>query len=181
MKKNNNNSGEAYIGLIVLIFLLAGLMSLGPLVAMAKRNDDTAEMYLQDELNSFVNNAAAKGGFSDKELKQLQSDLEATNNSYELEMTISIASVNPAQKTDNTKIGDTLYYDMLNAQVLKQLNDAGVIILQEGDIIKVTAKNVNTTFYQMIRNILYGITGNEAYVQAAQASAICRATGYVNN
>ncbi len=177
MRRMKDDSGEVYIGLIIVIMLAAILLILVPVVAMAKRNDDTAQMYLQDELNSSVQAAAAKGGYTQEELNKLQARLDATNNSYDIEITINVADVNPGKKTDNKKIGDTTYYSKYNAQVLEELQKNGVVILKEGDIITITAKNINTTFYQMIRNVLYGITGNEAYAQAAQASAIATVTG----
>lgn len=181
MEKTKSISGEVYIGLIIGIFLVSVLLILFPLVPMAKRNDDTTQMYLQDELNSFVNSVAQKGGFTQKELENLQERLDATNNSYDIDIEINIADVNPGKKTDNKKIGDTNYYTIANAQILQQLEGAGVVLLKEGDIIKISAKNVNTTLFQMIIQVLYGITGNEAYSQAAQASAICKINGTENN
>lgn len=174
MKKN---SGEVYIGLIVSIILVAILLGIGSLVAISKRADDSAENNLSEQLKYFVNDAAAKGGFSQNDLDRLQDSLDATNNSYEIEIRIDIADVNPGKKTENQKIGDTTYYSKFNAQVLEDLKNNGVEIMQEGNIITASAKNVNTTIYQMLRNVLYGITGNEAYRQAAQASAICKVTG----
>ena len=44
--------------------------------------------------------------------------------------------------------------------------------------LKVSVKNINTTISQMIKNVLYGITGNESYVIAAQASGVVVTTGY---
>ena len=181
MERLKSISGEVYIGLIVGIILVSILLIIFPLAPMAKRNDDTTQMYLQDELNSFVSATAQKGGFTQEELENLQERLDATNNSYDIEIVISVADVNPGKKTDNTKIGDTTYYDKYNTQILTELEENGVVILKEGDIIKVSAKNVNTTLFQMIIEALSGVTGNEAYTQAAQASAICTVNGVKGN
>lgn len=170
--------GESSLITIIAIFLAAVLMFVFPLAAIADRNDDTSQMYLQTTLDDFVNKIAAKGTLTQEDYDQMEANLAATNNSYDIEITINIADVNPSKKTDNTKVGDTTYYSEFDPQVMKQLEEYGVYVLKEGDYIKVSAKNVNTTISQMIKNALYGITGNESYVIAAQASAICVVTGH---
>lgn len=171
-------NGESSLITIVAIFLAAVLMFVFPLAAIADRNDDTSQMYLQTTLDDFVNKIAAKGTLTQEDYDQMEANLAATNNSYDIEITINIADVNPSKKTDNTKVGDTTYYSEFDPQVMKQLEESGVYVLKEGDYIKVSAKNVNTTISQMIKNALYGITGNESYVIAAQASAIVVVTGH---
>ncbi len=163
---------------IVAIFLAAVLMFIFPLAAIADRNDDTSQMYIQTTLDNFINTVSAKGTLTKKDYEQLESQLAATNNSYDIELTINVADVNPGKKTDNTKIGDTTYYSIFTTQIEGVLNDIGTYYLKEGDYIKVSVKNINTTISQMIKNVLFGLTGNESYVIAGQASGVVVTTGY---
>lgn len=166
---------------IIAIFLAAVLMFIFPLAAIADRNDDTSQMYVQTTLNNFVNSVAAKGTLTKDDYAQLESTLSATNNSYDIELEIDVKDVNPGKKTDNQKIGDTTYYSVYTSQIIDSNTGTvknGTYYLKEGDYIKVSVKNINTTISQMIKNVLYGITGNESYVIAAQASGVVVTTGY---
>ena len=165
---------------IIAIFLAAVLMFIFPLAAIADRNDDTSQMYIQTTLDNFVNTVAAKGKLTKEDYEQLESTLEATNNSYDIELKIDIKDVNPGKKTENDKIGDTTYYSVYTTQIVDSLNNStsNKYLLREGDYIKVSVKNINTTISQMIKNVLYGITENESYVIAAQASGVVVTTGY---
>ena len=165
---------------IIAIFLVAVLMFVFPLAAIADRNDDASQMYVQTTLDDFVNKIAAKGTLTKEDYEQLEAQLAATNNSYDIELVINVADVNPGKKTGNNKIGDTTYYSVYTTQIETTLNnsEAQTYYLKEGDYIKVSVKNINTTISQMIKNALYGITGNESYVIAASASGVVVTTGY---
>lgn len=163
---------------IIAIFLAAILMFVFPLAAIADRNDDTSQMYIQTALDEFVNTVSAKGRLTKDDYDRLEAKLSSTNNSYDIELTISVADVNPGKKTNNTQIGDTTYYSIYTTQILNALNSNKTYGLKEGDYIKVSVKNTNKTISQMIKNVLYGITGNESYVIAASASRVVVTTGY---
>lgn len=166
---------------IIAIFLAAVLMFIFPLAAIADRNDDTSQMYVKTTLDDFVNTVTAKGTLTKTDYERLEAQLEATNNSYDIELVINVADVNPGKKTDNTKIGDTTYYSVYTAQIEDVLNNANnnyTYYLKEGDYIKVSLRNINTTISQMIKNVLFGITGNESYVISASASGVVVTTGY---
>ena len=164
---------------IIAIFLAAILMFIFPLAAIADRNDDASQMFVKTTIDAFVNNVSAKGNLTKDDYDKLESTLASTNNSYEIQLTISIADVNPGKKTNNQQIGDTTYYSVYTTQIHNVLDSpSGKYPLKEGDYIKVSVKNNNHTISQMIKNVLYGITGNESYVIAASASAVVVTTGY---
>ena len=167
---------------IVAIFLAAVLMFVFPLAAIADRNDDTSQMYVKTTLDNFVNTVASKGTLTKQDYEQLEAQLENTNNSYDIELIISVADVNPGKKTENQKIGDTTYYSVYTAQLVNGttgvLDTEGVYYLKEGDYITVNVKNINRTISQMIKNALYGITGNESYVISASATGVVVTTGH---
>ena len=166
---------------IVAIFLAAVLMFVFPLAAIADRNDDASQMYIQTTLDDFVNTVAAKGKLTLADYEKLEAQLEATNNSYDIELVINVSDVNPGKKENNQQIGDTTYYSVYTTQIVNILNDPSynkTYLLKEGDYIKVSVKNINTTISQMIKQALYGMTGNESYVISAQASGVVVTTGY---
>lgn len=169
--------GESTLSTVIAIGLAAILMFIFPLAAIADRNDDVSQMYVKEELDKFVNEVAAKGTLTIDDCNVLEAALAATNNSYDLELVIDIKDVNPGKKDDNQKTGDTTYYSLFTEQIKEQLNNGNIVYLKEGDYIKVSVKNANTTISQMIKNVLYGMTGNESYVISAKASAVCTTTG----
>ena len=163
---------------IIAIFLAAILMFVFPLAAIADRNDDTSQMYVKTILDNWVNTVTAKGTITQDDYDKLEAQLAATNNSYKIELVIDVKDVNPGKKSDNTKIGDTTYYSVYTAQIKNVIANNTPYTLKEGDYIRVAVKNDNQTISQMIKNVLYGITGNESYVISAQSSGIVTTTGY---
>lgn len=162
---------------IIAIFLAAILMFVFPLAAIADRNDDASQMYVQTTLDNFVNTVTAKGTLTKDDYDGLEAKLAATNNSYEIELVIDVADVNPGKKTDNQKVGDTTYYSVYTAQIKQVITNNTKYTLKEGDYLKVSVKNTNNTISQMIKNVLYGLTGNESYVIAGSASGVVVTTG----
>lgn len=161
---------------IIAIFLAAVLMFIFPISTIADLNDDISQMYVKTTLDSFVNTVVAKGKITKEDYEKLEAALEATNNSYEISLVINISDINPGKKESN---GDTAYYSVYTSQIQEALDStAQAYYLKEGDYIKVSVKNVNATISQMLKNVLYGITGNESYVIAASASGIVVTTGY---
>ena len=95
--------GES-ISTITAIFLAAVLMFIFPLSAIADRNDDASQMYIQTTLDDFVNTVAAKGTLTLEDYEKLEAQLEATNNSYDVELVINVSDVNPGKKNDSQQI-----------------------------------------------------------------------------
>ena len=168
--------GES-ISTITAIFLAAVLMFIFPLSAIADRNDDASQMYIQTTLDDFVNTVAAKGTLTLEDYEKLEAQLEATNNSYDVELVINVSDVNPGKKNDAQQIGDTTYYSVYTTQIIGALEASGIYYLKEGDYIKVSVKNINETISQQIKSVLFP-SGSESYSIAAQASGVVVTTGY---
>ena len=68
-------------------------------------------------------------------------------------------------------MGDSVYYVEYSEQVETALQDPnlGVYYLREGDFIKVSYVNTNTTVSQMIKKVLYTVTGDSAYISGSAA------------
>lgn len=163
---------------IVAIFLAAILMFVFPLAAISEMNDSEALAMVQSYTTEFVNSVRSKGKITREDYDSYIQKLYATGNSYDVNLEVQIADTNPGKKTENQQIGDTTYYGVYTSQVQEQLNNTGAYYLKEGDYITVAVKNTNTTISQMIKSVLYSVTGDSSYVISAQASGAVVATGY---
>lgn len=163
---------------IVAIFLAAILMFVFPLAAISEMNDSEVLAMVQSYTTEFVNQVRSKGKITREDYDSYIQKLYATGNSYDVNVEVQIADTNPGKKTENQQIGDTTYYGVYTSQVQEQLNNTGAYYLKEGDYITVAVKNTNTTISQMIKSVLYSVTGDSSYVISAQASGAVVATGY---
>ena len=162
---------------IVAIFLAAILMFVFPLAAISEMNDNEALAMVQSYTTEFVNKIRSKGKITVEDYDTYIQKLSATGNSYDVEFAVQIADTNPGKKTENQQIGDTTYYSIYTSQVEEGFASGG-ITLKEGDFVSVSVKNTNTTISQMIKSVLYSVTGDQSYVISAQASGAVVATGY---
>ena len=164
---------------IVAIFLAAILMFVFPLATISEMNDNEATAMVQSYTTEFVNNIRSKGKVTKEDYDAFVQKLYATGNSYDVDFELQIADTNPGKKTATQQIGDTTYYSVFTSQVESELNsDKHSYLLKEGDYVIVYVKNTNTTISQMIKSVLYSITGNQSYVIMAQDSGGVVATGY---
>lgn len=164
---------------IVAIFLAAILMFVFPLSAIAEMNDSEALALVQSYTTEFVEKIRSTGKITLDNYNDFLIKLNSTGNSYKVDFELQISDVNPGKKDTTQTIGDTVYYSVFTSQVETALNkNDNKYVLKEGDFVCVKVKNTNTTFSQMIKNVLYSITGSESYVISAQASGVVVVTGY---
>lgn len=166
---------------IVAIFLAAILMFVFPLAAISEMNDSEALAMVQSYTTEFVNQIRSKGKITKEDYDAYIQKLYATGNSYDVEFEVQIADTNPGKKTENQQIGDTTYYGVYTSQVEEKLSsqeNGYCYRLKEGDYVNVSVKNTNTTISQMIKSVLYSVTGDSSYVISAQASGAVVSTGY---
>ena len=162
---------------IVAIFLAAILMFVFPLAAISEMNDNEALAIVQSYTTEFVNKIRTKGKITRQDYDEYIQKLYATGNTYDVQFEVQIADANPGKKTENQQIGDMVYYSVYTSQVEDKLA-TGNYVLKEGDFVSVSVKNTNTTISQMIKNVLYSVTGDQSYVISAQASGAVVTTGY---
>lgn len=158
---------------VVAIFLAAVLMFVFPLAAISEMNDNEAVAMVQSYTTEYVDGIRAKGVITQADYDAFVQKIYATGNSYDVEIEVQIADINPGKKTNNRNLGDTTYYSEYTSQIMKKLP----YTLKEGDFVKVSVKNTNTTISQMIKGVLYSVTGNQSYVIFAQASGLVVTTG----
>ena len=169
---------------IVAIFLAAILMFVFPLMSLAERTDDISSLAVQTATTEFVDNVRTTGKMTLTDYDQYLSDINATGNSFDVDVLIQQLDENPGVKTtqaEATKIGENLYYNIYTTQVEDELYSKGRITLKEGDIVTVTAKNTNQTISQLLRNFFYMISGNNSYQIVGQHSGVVAVNGDPKN
>lgn len=165
---------------VIAIFLAATLMFVFPMMALSERTDDVAQLSVQTATSEFVDNVRASGVITQNAYSNYLQTLNATGNSFDVEVELKILDENLSSKVgqaSSIKIGENIYYSVYTSQMEETLNSKGKYLLKEGDIISVTAKNTNTTISQMLKNFFYAVSGNTSYQIAGQDSAMVTANG----
>ena len=154
---------------IVAIFLAAILMFIFPLMSIAERSDDISQLTVQSAVTEFVNTAVSTGKITMEEYQKLVSKIEATGNTYDVEI-------------EGQVIGENNYYSVYTSQIMNYMASMegegdGVYTMKEGDIISTSVKNTNKTLSQTVRGIFYSISGNGTYEISAQSSGLVSSNG----
>ena len=168
---------------VVAIFLAAILMFVFPLMSVAERNDDIAQLSAQTITSEFVDNARSIGKVTMEDYATFVDKLGATGNSYDIEMEIKVLDENIGKKsawTNKEVIGENVYYSIYTSQILEVLmadDGIGVYSMKQGDYFSVSIKNTNQTIAQLLRSFFYSIAGKDTYQVAAQHSGMVTSTG----
>ena len=169
---------------MIAILLAAILMFIFPLLSISERSDDISQLSVQTATTEFVDNSRAIGKITIDNYEKLISTIQATGNSYDVEMEVKVLDENIGKKsawTQGTVIGENVYYSVYTSQILDTIQNAnnsnGVYAMKEGDIFSVSIKNTNKTMSQTIRGVFYSIAGGDVYSIAAQHSGVVTANG----
>lgn len=168
---------------VVAIFLAAILMFVFPLMSVAERNDDIAQLSAQTITSEFVDNARSIGKVTMEDYATFVDKLGATGNSYDIEMEIKVLDENIGKKsawTNKEVIGENVYYSIYTSQILEVLmadDGNGVYSMKQGDYFSVSIKNTNQTIAQLLRSFFYSIAGKDTYQVFAQHSGMVTSTG----
>ena len=169
---------------VVAIALAAVLMFVFPLMTMSDRTDDVSQLSVETATTEFVDDVRTTGKLSLDKYSKFVENIQATGNSYDVEMEVKTLDENPGKKTtqaDATKIGENVYYSVYTSQILDTITgDNGkskTMVLKEGDIFSTSVKNTNTTLSQQLKNFFYSVTGNDTYTIAAEHAGIVTANG----
>ena len=176
---------------IIGIFVGVALMFLVPFFLLADRSDDISQLVVSNATASFVDNIIKTGVIEAENYTKYQNELNKSGNSYEIAIELKILDPNYAQNyttNQNTKgeLGKNHYYSIYTTQIEDRLlnnstsnttGDKNKIVLKEGDIISVIAKNNSMTLSQSIKNIYYTITGDDLHIISATGSGIVAING----
>lgn len=165
---------------IIAILLAAVLMFIFPLLSVSERSDDISQLSVASATAEFVDNSRAIGKITMDNYTTLISKINATGNSYDVELEVKVLDENIGKKsawTQGTVIGENVYYSVYTSQIVERLKEKGVYTMKEGDIISASVKNTNKTLSQTIRGVFYSLSGSDVYSIMAQHSGIVTANG----
>lgn len=173
---------ENSLTVIVVIFIAVIIMFVFPLMTLADRTDDIAQLTVQAATTNFVDTVRSTGRLTYDDYEKFLQTITSTGNSFEVEMIAQILDENPGVKTtqaEMTKIGENNYYNKYTSQIEAELKSSlnGKMRLKEGDMFTVTVTNTNKTISQMLRNFFYQIAGNDTYQIAGQHTAVVSVNG----
>lgn len=170
---------------IIGIFAAVALMFLVPLVLLADRNDDISQLIANSATSSFVENIIKTGTITSEDYANYINQLNSSGNTYDVSIEIKVLDPNYAQEYTNRRneLGLNQYYSIYTTQIEEKLSNNGgnesnkKIVLKDGDVISVIAKNNNLTLSQSLKNIYYTISGEELHIVAATGSGIIAING----
>ena len=167
---------------IVAILLAAILMFIFPLLSVSERSDDISQLSVASATAEFVDNSRAIGKITMDNYTKLITTINATGNSYDVELEVKILDENIGKKsawTQGTVIGENVYYSVYTSQIVEVLENSptGVYTMKEGDILSASVKNTNKTLSQTIRGVFYSMSGSDVYSIMAQHSGVVTANG----
>lgn len=165
---------------IVAIFLAAILIGIFPMMAIADRNDDVAQLSVQTSISEFVDTVRKTGKITKDTYDSLVLELYSTGNTYDVTLEIQVLDDNPSKKTtqaDETKIGENIYYTIYTSQIMEELERSGFKVLKEGDMVTVKVANNNKTISQSLKNFFYSLSGTNAYSIVASQTGVVAVNG----
>ena len=163
----------------IAILLAAILMFMFPLLSVSERSDDIAQLSVQTAVTKFVDDSRAVGKITMENYTNLITTINATGNTYDVEMELKVLDENIGKKsawTQGDVIGENVYYAIFTSQIVDEIEKSGVYRMKEGDILSVSVKNTNKTMSQSLRSIFYSISGGDNYSISAQHSGVVTAT-----
>lgn len=165
---------------IIAIFAALLIMFIFPLMWTANSQEEISQITVETLVSNFVNTVARKGKITKHDYEDFIQKLNATGNSFDVEIEVQILDDNPGKKTTITSpnlIGENIYYSEFTSTILYGTkgiynNSTGNYLLKKGDYIIVNVKNTNITLATQIKNFLYKIVGNNTYTISASATAL---------
>lgn len=172
---------------IIGIIIASILMFIVPLYTIADRNDDISQLTVQTETALFVDNIIRLGKITATDYQQYISSLNASGNTYDIEMELKILDTNLTKNVtiaNPSQIGENVYYSLYTSQIEDKLvqdetenPSKGVILLKEGDRISVTAKNSSKTLSQSLKSFYYTISGSDLHIISGASSGTIAVNG----
>lgn len=174
----------------IIALLVAGvLIFIVPLVTLTDRSDNVAQENVKLIVEEFVTEVRNTGKLTRAQFQDFENKLDATGNSYDIEIEVKVLDENPGKKkaqANYTKIGENVYYSKYTTQVL---NDIGIktdnqvvsssdtMELKEGDIVAVSVSNSNSTAAQTLKSSFIGFSNAGEYAISASSSGMVTVNG----
>jgi len=166
---------------IIAIFAVAILMFVFPLMATTGQNDEITESSVKAIVEEFVNTVASKGKVTNGDYNSFLQDLEATGNTFEVELEAQILDDNPGVKGSSTSsvnvVGENIYYSEYTTAILNSVNTEGQYMLSKGDYFIASVENTNITLGKQLKTFFYKVIGKDTSTIKTSASALVAITG----
>lgn len=166
---------------VMTILLAAVLLFVFPMMTLADRNDDIAEITVQSATSTFVNEVRQTGKLTEENYARYIQKIESTGNKFNVELKLQRLDENPGKKSSNdtsTTIGENTYYILYTTQLEEELEKGkGVVYLKQGDIFSTSAININETLAGALKGFLYKVTGNSSFTISAENAGIVLVDG----
>ena len=176
--KIRSERGEAMggtIATIVAIALVAVLLILVPLLSQAEGNENMTQQEVQVMVDQFVDRINRDRAISSVAMDEFILGLYSTLNQFDIEVTVDKLDENPGKKviiTTSDAIGENLTVTEFTSQVLAELHREGIYNLEVGDTITVSARNINRTMGDTLRNFFTPGTGGSSRINASATRMI---------
>ena len=165
---------------VVAIFLSVTLLVVLPLTVASQRVDNVSKLDVETLTSDFIDQIRTTGKLTQEDYDQFLEKLTSTGNTYDISMEFKILDENPGKKTTQTvrdKIGENVYYSIYTSQIKESLENEGIYLLKEGDIVSANVKNTNLTIGQQLKNFAYKVIGNNTYTISASKSGLVVGNG----
>lgn len=135
---------------IIFTFIIAVLlMFIFPLMDTWERQDDMSYMLAYSKVVDFVDSARNTGYFTQNMLDQLENDLTATGNIFEIQL--------ECRRLIYGKGGQIGYLYSFNEQIEKELSESSDqrFVFDKGDYFYVSVRNTNKTQSTLVKEFMY--------------------------
>ena len=96
---------------MIAIFVAAILMFIFPLLSLSERNDDISQTVVQTAASEFVDKVSVAGKIKASDYEAFASEINATGNTYDIEIEVQHLDENPGKKavvTSGNLIGENV-------------------------------------------------------------------------
>lgn len=166
---------------IITVTAILVIMFMIPSVFTANQNDKIAESATKALVEEFVNKEATQGKITSSDYDEFVRALDATGNSFEVDMQVQVFGDNPGVKGSATTalnvIGENLSHTEYNNTILTTLDSEGQYMLKKGDYFIVSVNNTNVTLGKQLQQFFYQVVGKKTATIDVNAAALVSVTG----
>ena len=160
---------------IIGIFIAVILMFILPLTIMTNKSDEIAQTTVQVAVSDFVETVTSQGKITEFDYDTLVQKINATGNTYDIQIEVQIIDDNPRRATsttDSSQTGEYKYYSVYTNAIMDKISSDGVYELKKDDYVVVNVKNTNLTLGNQFKNMFYKLMGKDTYTVGTSASGI---------
>lgn len=167
---------------IIGIMIAVLLMFVVPLVTIADRNDDISQLTVQTLTADFVDKVVRLGQIRSDDYNEFITRLATSGNTYDIDIEVKILDENPSKSqidANPSEVGSNVYYSLYTSQIEEKFKTYDTILLKEGDVVSVVAKNNSKTLSQALKSVYYTIKGEDLHIISSTATATVAVNGAI--